>query len=71
MELFATDELDGGEADEEEGAGPGVGDGVLLAAGFVPEAAEEGDAAEAGSGEADEGDQKEIRQPAEGKWRLL
>ena len=41
VELFCADELDGGEADEEQGAGPEVGDGVLLAAGFVPQAADE------------------------------
>ena len=36
VELLCADDFDGGEADEEQGAGPEVGDGVLLAAGFVP-----------------------------------
>ncbi len=36
VELLFIDEGDGGEADEEQGAGPDVGDEVLLAAGFVP-----------------------------------
>ncbi len=39
VELLRTDDFDRGEADEQEGAGPEAGDGVLLAAGFVPEAA--------------------------------
>ena len=50
-----ADDFDRGEADEQQGAGPEAGDEVLLAAGLVPEAAEEGDAAEEAGGEADSG----------------
>ncbi len=39
-ELFGADELDRREADEQQDAGPDAGDGVLLAAGFVPQAAD-------------------------------
>ena len=51
---------------QEQGLRPDAGDGVLLAAGFVPEAAEERDAAEEGGGEGDQRQQKEIGEPAEG-----
>jgi hypothetical protein len=53
VELLCADDFDGGEADEQEGAGPKASDGVLQAAGLVPEAYQEGDAAEAAGGEAD------------------
>ena len=36
VKLLLIKEGDGGEADEEQGAGPDVGDEVLLATGFVP-----------------------------------
>jgi hypothetical protein len=39
VELFYSDDPDRGQADEEQGAGPDMGDGVLLATGFVPETA--------------------------------
>ena len=65
VELFCADEFDGREADEEQDAGPELGDEVLLAAGFVPQAADEGDAAEEGGGESYQRDQKEIGEPAE------
>ncbi len=71
VELFAADDFDGREADEQEGSGPEAGDEVLLAAGFVPEAAEEGDAAEEAGCEADERDDKEIGEPTEGEGRLF
>ncbi len=50
-EFFGADELDGREADEQQDPGPDAGDGVLLAAGFVPQAADQRDAAEAGGGQ--------------------
>ena len=71
VELFCADELDGREADEEQDRGPDAGDGVLLAAGFVPQAADERDAAEEGGGESYQRQQKEIGEPAEGWLGLL
>jgi hypothetical protein len=71
VELLATDDFDRGKADEEQGSSPETGDEVLLAAGFIPEAAEKGDASKKGSGEADEGDQEEVGEPAEGERGLL
>jgi hypothetical protein len=43
---------------------------MLLTAGFVPEATEEGDAAVNTCGDSEEGDKKQIGEPAEGKRRL-
>jgi hypothetical protein len=65
VKLFEADDLDGGETNVEEDFGPGAGDGVLLAAGLVPEAADEGDAAEANGGEGNEGQEEEIGEPAD------
>ena len=45
-QILAADELDWREADEQLGFGPGAGDRVLLGAGFIPQAADQGDAAE-------------------------
>jgi hypothetical protein len=67
VELLFVDESDGGETDEEQAASPDVRDEVLLAAGFVPEAAEEGDAAEEGCGERYEGKEDEVGKPAQGE----
>lgn len=64
-ELFIPDEGDGGEAEKEQRACPEVGDEVLLAAGLVPETAEERDAAEEGGGGGDEGDKDEVGEPTE------
>ena len=55
--LLGSDDLDAGEADQEEGAGPEVGDGVLLPTGSIPQSAHERDAAEANGGQANEGNE--------------
>jgi hypothetical protein len=65
VELLFIDEPDGGEANEEEASGPDVGDEVLLAAGFVPKTADEGDAAEENGGDNYEGEKEEVGEPAE------
>jgi hypothetical protein len=70
MELLFIDELDGGEADEKKASGPDVGDEVLLAAGFVPKAAYEGDAAEEDGGKGNEGEKEEVGEPTEEGWGL-
>ena len=46
-------------------------DGVLLAAGLVPKAAEERDAAEEGSRESYEGDRDQVGEPAKGEGWLF
>ena len=52
--------------EDEEGAGPrGGAMKCCWRPGFVPEAADEGDAAEEGAGGGDEGEEKEIGEPAE------
>ena len=71
VELLAADDFDRGKADEQQGAGPDARDGVLLAAGFVPQPADQGDAAERGGGQADQRDEKEVGEPAKGERRLL
>ncbi len=71
VQVLAADEFDGREADQQEGVGPGARDGVLLAAGFVPKAAQERDAAEEGGGEADQRVDEEIGEPADGVADLL
>ena len=68
VELLFIDEPDGGEADEEETSSPDVGDEVLLAAGFVPKAADKGDAAEEDGGEDYEGEKEQVGEPAEEGW---
>src|SRR6185437_13091501 len=70
VEFFRADEGDGREADEEQNFGPGVGDSVLLAAGLVPQAGDERDAAEAGGGEGDQRHEQEVGQPTEGAGAL-
>jgi hypothetical protein len=68
VELLFINEPDGGETDEEETSSPDVGDEVLLTAGFVPKAADKGDAAEENGGEDYEGKKKEVGKPAEKGW---
>ncbi len=71
VQLLAADDFDGREADEHEGAGPELGDEVLLATGLIPKTTEEGDAAEESCRKAAERDQKQVGQPPENEWRLF
>src|SRR6266566_7241128 len=64
MEFFAADDFDRGKADEEQGSGPDARDGVLLAAGFVPQPADQRNAAERGGSHAYQRDENEVGEPA-------
>src|SRR5438445_13896679 len=64
MEFFAADDFDRGKADEEQDSGPDARDGMLLAAGFVPQPADQRNAAERGGSHAYQRDENEVGEPA-------
>ena len=65
LQFFEAFDGDGGKREEQQCAGPGARDKVLLAAGVVPEAGHERDGAEEGRREGEERQQEQVSEPAE------